>query len=113
MRTVRPRTALREPAEPARSPPQTTAGSQCDTTRRDGLVLVGTSTGGPPALEALLTPLPASFPWPILIAQHMPASFTGPLARRLDGICALRVTEVVQPIALSRASSTSAAATPI
>ena len=42
-----------------------------------GLVLVGLSTGGPPALEALLTPLPAEFPWPIVIAQHMPATFTG------------------------------------
>jgi two-component system chemotaxis response regulator CheB len=63
-----------------------------------GLVLVGTSTGGPPALEALLTPLPANFPWPILIAQHMPASFTGPLARRLDGICAIEVAEVVHPV---------------
>ena len=41
------------------------------------LVLVGTSTGGPPALEALLTGLPAGFAWPILIAQHMPATFTG------------------------------------
>jgi two-component system, chemotaxis family, protein-glutamate methylesterase/glutaminase len=65
-----------------------------------GLVLVGTSTGGPPALEALLTPLPASFPWPILIAQHMPASFTGPLARRLDGICALKVVEVVSAMTM-------------
>ena len=37
----------------------------------DGLVLVGVSTGGPPALEALLAPLPADFPWPIVIAQHM------------------------------------------
>ncbi|MGH8181684.1 MAG: response regulator, partial [Steroidobacteraceae bacterium] len=62
-----------------------------------GLVLVGTSTGGPPALEALLTPLPSSFPWPILVAQHMPAAFTGPLAKRLAGICALRVLEVTQP----------------
>ena len=44
----------------------------------DTVVLVGTSTGGPPALDALLSPLPADFPWPILIAQHMPASFTGP-----------------------------------
>ncbi|MEI9994686.1 MAG: chemotaxis-specific protein-glutamate methyltransferase CheB [Rhizomicrobium sp.] len=61
-----------------------------------GLVLVGTSTGGPPALEALLTPLPATFPWPIVIAQHMPASFTGPLARRLDGICQLRIEEVTR-----------------
>jgi two-component system chemotaxis response regulator CheB len=65
-----------------------------------GLVLVGTSTGGPPALEALLTPLPADFPWPILVAQHMPASFTGPLARRLDGICALHIVEVAQPTLL-------------
>jgi two-component system chemotaxis response regulator CheB len=62
----------------------------------EGLVLVGTSTGGPPALEALLTPLPADFPWPILVAQHMPATFTGTLARRLDGICALNVVEVSQ-----------------
>lgn len=66
----------------------------------DGLVLVGTSTGGPPALEALLMPLAASFPWPIVIAQHMPASFTGPLARRLDGLSALRVVEVLQPTVL-------------
>jgi two-component system, chemotaxis family, protein-glutamate methylesterase/glutaminase len=66
----------------------------------DGLVLVGTSTGGPPALEALLTPLPSSFPWPILIAQHMPAGFTGPLAKRLGGLCALSVVEVTQPTRL-------------
>lgn len=65
-----------------------------------GLVVVGTSTGGPPALEALLSPLLASFPWPIVIAQHMPASFTGPLARRLDGICAIQVLEVVRPTKL-------------
>lgn len=67
----------------------------------DGVVVVGCSTGGPPALDALLSPLPADFPWPILIAQHMPASFTGPLARRLDRLCALNVTEVVQPIPLA------------
>ena len=66
----------------------------------DGLVLVGTSTGGPPALEALLAPLPSSFPWPILVAQHMPAGFTGPLAKRLDGLCALGVLEVTQPTRL-------------
>ncbi|MBI0537593.1 chemotaxis-specific protein-glutamate methyltransferase CheB [Roseomonas sp. KE2513] len=65
-----------------------------------GLVLVGCSTGGPTALDALLGPLPADFPWPILIAQHMPASFTGPLARRLDGLCALTVEEVTRPVPL-------------
>jgi two-component system, chemotaxis family, protein-glutamate methylesterase/glutaminase len=68
--------------------------------KSEGLVLVGTSTGGPPALEALLTGLPASFPWPIVVAQHMPATFTGPLARRLDGISRLDVQEVRDPIAL-------------
>jgi two-component system, chemotaxis family, protein-glutamate methylesterase/glutaminase len=66
----------------------------------DGLVLVGSSTGGPPALEALLTGLPASFPWPVLIAQHMPATFTGPLSRRLDGLCELTVVEVREPTLL-------------
>ncbi|HKQ25681.1 MAG TPA: chemotaxis-specific protein-glutamate methyltransferase CheB [Burkholderiales bacterium] len=64
----------------------------------NGLVLVGTSTGGPPALEALLSPLPATFPWPILVAQHMPASFTGPLAKRLDGLCAVRVVEALHSV---------------
>ena len=59
-----------------------------------GVVLIGCSTGGPPALDAVLGDLPEDFPWPILIAQHMPASFTGPLARRLDRICALSVQEI-------------------
>jgi two-component system, chemotaxis family, protein-glutamate methylesterase/glutaminase len=68
--------------------------------KSEGLVLVGTSTGGPPALEALLAGLPASFPWPIIVAQHMPATFTGPLARRLNGISRLDVQEVRDPVAL-------------
>ncbi len=67
----------------------------------ESLVLVGASTGGPPALDALLAPLPADFPWPIVIAQHMPAAFTGPLARRLDRLCALRVSEVTEPTPLA------------
>ena len=61
----------------------------------EGVVLVGASTGGPPALEALLTRLPALFPWPIVVAQHMPATFTGSLAKRLHSICQLEVAEVV------------------
>lgn len=70
----------------------------------EGLVLVGTSTGGPPALEALLTALPASFPWPILVAQHMPATFTGPLSQRLDRICALNIMEVGRPTPMTAGS---------
>ncbi|WP_338663598.1 chemotaxis-specific protein-glutamate methyltransferase CheB [Pararoseomonas sp. SCSIO 73927] len=65
-----------------------------------GIVLVGCSTGGPPALDALLEPLPANFPWPVVIAQHMPAGFTAALARRLDKNCALAVEEVSRPVRL-------------
>lgn len=69
-----------------------------ETATGEGVVLIGTSTGGPPALETLLVALPQTFPWPILIAQHMPAGFTGPFAKRLDGICALEVVEVSRPM---------------
>lgn len=61
-----------------------------------GLVLIGVSTGGPRTLEDILPLLPRDFPWPILIAQHMPAAFTGPFAQRLNQICALHVVEVSQ-----------------
>ncbi|MGV8928375.1 MAG: chemotaxis-specific protein-glutamate methyltransferase CheB [Brevundimonas sp.] len=65
-----------------------------------GLVVIGTSTGGPPALDAVLGALPADFPWPVVVAQHMPASFTGSLARRLDGLCQLQVIEAASPVRL-------------
>lgn len=66
----------------------------------EGLVLVGTSTGGPAALDALLGQIPADFSWPIVIAQHMPASFTGALARRLDKLYPLTIEEVTGPTPL-------------
>ena len=65
-----------------------------------GLVLIGTSTGGPAALDIVLPQLPADFPWPILVAQHLPASFTGPFAKRLNRECHLDVVEVNQPMPL-------------
>ncbi|ACM21723.1 protein glutamate methylesterase CheB associated with MCPs of classes 40H and 40+24H, response receiver domain-containing [Geotalea daltonii FRC-32] len=61
--------------------------------RETEVVLIGTSTGGPPALQNILTRIPASFPCPILIVQHMPAGFTAPLAERLDRLCAVPVKE--------------------
>ena len=88
---VRRKTRGRASASYARVAPQAVRASG------DGLVLVGTSTGGPPALEALLRALPASFPWPLVVAQHMPAGFTSALARRLDQLCAVRVVEVLRP----------------
>lgn len=65
-----------------------------------GAVLVGSSTGGPPALDILLSTLPVDLRWPIVIAQHMPQTFTGPLARRLDRLTPLSVSEVTGPTAL-------------
>jgi two-component system chemotaxis response regulator CheB len=63
-----------------------------------GLLVIGASTGGPSALETVLSALPGDFPWPILVAQHMPSGFTGAFARRLDAVCALRVVEVDAPM---------------
>jgi two-component system, chemotaxis family, protein-glutamate methylesterase/glutaminase len=66
-----------------------------------GLVLIGTSTGGPAALDIVLPQLPPDFPWPVLVAQHLPASFTGAFAKRLDRECQLNVVEVDQPMPLT------------
>jgi len=60
------------------------------------LCVIGASTGGPAAIQRLLEPLPADFPLPIAVVQHMPPGFTGPFAARLDGRCRLRVSEAVE-----------------
>ncbi len=57
------------------------------------VVAIGVSTGGPPAVQKVLSQLPGDFPAAILIAQHMPAAFTGPFAKRLDGVCKIKVKE--------------------
>ena len=57
------------------------------------IVVIGVSTGGPEALAKLLPALPAEFPLPIVIVQHMPPMFTNTLARRLNATCALQVQE--------------------
>ncbi|WP_398295305.1 chemotaxis response regulator protein-glutamate methylesterase [Sporosarcina saromensis] len=56
-------------------------------------VIIGTSTGGPRALQAVLTELPKSIPAPILVVQHMPPGFTKSLAQRLDGLSEIHVKE--------------------
>lgn len=58
-----------------------------------GLVLIGVSTGGPRTLEEILPQLPADFPWPIVVAQHMPANFTDAFAQRMARCCSLQVRE--------------------
>ncbi len=59
------------------------------------IVVIGVSTGGPPVVQKILSALPANFPACILVAQHMPATFTGPFAKRLDSVCQISVTEAV------------------
>nr|WP_321239516.1 chemotaxis response regulator protein-glutamate methylesterase [uncultured Tolumonas sp.] len=57
------------------------------------LVAIGTSTGGPVALQTILTQLPANFPHPILLIQHMPSTFTSAFAARLNSLCKISVKE--------------------
>lgn len=57
------------------------------------LVVIGVSTGGPPVVQKILSALPGDLPACILIAQHMPAAFTGPFAKRLNSVSKLEVTE--------------------
>jgi two-component system chemotaxis response regulator CheB len=66
----------------------------------DGLLVIGASTGGPRALEIVLSGLPGGFPWPVLVAQHMPAAFTKAFAERLNQCCALEVIEAGSALAV-------------
>ncbi|MEG2173122.1 MAG: chemotaxis response regulator protein-glutamate methylesterase [Desulfovibrionaceae bacterium] len=72
----------------------TIIGGACQGAR--DVVAIGVSTGGPPAVQKMLAALPANFPACILIAQHMPAAFTGPFAKRLDNLCQITVKEAQQ-----------------
>ena len=58
-----------------------------------GVLVVGVSTGGPAALEKFLPALPADFPLPVLIVQHMPPLFIALLAERLNRLCKIAVRE--------------------
>ena len=60
------------------------------------LVAIGASTGGPVALQTVLTMIPADFSAPILVVQHMPEKFTEAFANRLDKICKINIREAKQ-----------------
>jgi two-component system chemotaxis response regulator CheB len=64
------------------------------------LVVIGTSTGGPQALTALLGGIPKDFPVPIAIVLHMPVGYTEALAKRLDQSCAIEVLEAHEGLEL-------------
>ena len=57
------------------------------------LLAIGTSTGGPVALQQLLVQLPEDFPLPIILIQHMPATFTSAFASRLNTLCKISIKE--------------------
>lgn len=82
---LKPRMVMSLPAKPEKA--SAAAGSATK------LVAIGVSTGGPQALEFLLSQLPADFPGAIVVVQHMPDGFTDMFARRLDELSALRVKE--------------------
>lgn len=89
------RGAAPRPDTPARGPAQTRGGARpvdvVASLEHIEAVVVGSSTGGPPVLETMISALPASFPWPVLVAQHMPALFTRSLADRLNRLCQAKV----------------------
>ncbi len=57
------------------------------------LLAIGTSTGGPIALQTILTKLPQDYPLPIILVQHMPAAFTAAFANRLNNLCQINIKE--------------------
>ncbi len=90
--------ALGQTAVDKRGPaPSTTPPARGDKTKsviglaHARLVLIGSSTGGPPVLETILAALPADYPAPVVIAQHMPRVFTESMAKRFDELCSLPV----------------------
>ncbi len=60
------------------------------------MVVIGSSTGGPKALDLVVPNIPSDFPLPILLIQHMPPKFTAALAKRLDDESKLKVVEVTE-----------------
>ncbi len=64
-------------------------------------ILIGSSTGGPRALDVVIQSIPSNFPLPVLIVQHMPPKFTTALAIRLNDESKLKVVEVTKEMELS------------
>lgn len=93
-KTVKPVTDSRQAvAASAAKPVSAKTSSKRFSPANYDLLAIGTSTGGPVALQDVLTQLPATFSLPILIVQHMPAKFTEAFANRLNQLCKIKVRE--------------------
>ena len=88
-----PAPVARPAVAPVRAAAAPSAHSPAPKRKAYKLVAIGTSTGGPVALQRVLTQLPANFPAPIVLVQHMPAAFTKAFAERLDKLCRITVKE--------------------
>ena len=87
--------ARRKPAAKAAAAPATNQSKANRNTLAapPAVIALGTSTGGPKALQEILPLLPEDLPVGVLIVQHMPRGFTAPFARRLDNLCHISVRE--------------------
>ena len=100
--TVAPRTGG-GPVRPAGAPPTPPPDGPGVHTRRTrvDLVVIGCSTGGPAALHVLIPALPEDFPVPVVVVQHIPPGFSGPLAEHLDRSSRLTVRHAAMGDALA------------
>ena len=80
-------------AAPAARPAAASAAKFRASGKKYQLTAIGTSTGGPVALQKILTRIPANYPHPIALVQHMPATFTAAFASRLNTLCKIEVRE--------------------
>jgi len=94
----RPATAAPRPATaaPKASAPTAPPVARGQVRGRYDLIAIGTSTGGPVALQEVLTKLPRDFPVPIVLVQHMPGTFTPAFAKRLDQLSNIRIKQAEQ-----------------
>ncbi|MDT8901313.1 protein-glutamate methylesterase/protein-glutamine glutaminase [Anaeroselena agilis] len=87
------RQLIRPPAPPKPVPPAPVMPPAFAPGHDEQIVAIGTSTGGPRALQEILTRLPGNLPCPVVIVQHMPPGFTKSLSDRLNSLSALSVKE--------------------
>ncbi|WP_295555702.1 chemotaxis response regulator protein-glutamate methylesterase [uncultured Hyphomicrobium sp.] len=92
--TPKPTLVLR----PTTAPPRAAGGARVNAK----VCIIGSSTGGPQALQAVLSQLPEALPVPLVVAQHMPPNFTNALANRLNDTCKPKIVEAADGMALTK-----------
>ena len=90
---------------PAPAPPAAQPAAAAPDLSRCELCVIGASTGGPAAVQRILQALPATFPLPVVVVQHMPVGFTRPFAQRLASLSRVRVAEAEDGMRLSAGSA--------